>query len=256
MGDPDGTITNWVINGSMSRAQRSISDPFSDQLFPTNGQGKLIVTFELLDIFEKFIACGICNDNSLFVISEELEEQPIPMPFNQHQNVSDERQLGFLDRISILLNSECQNHFHQQNRLSEEYGSTFDIAPSGFNNQNFSDSSTYINNSTITSTTIRDAATTNNNSTRNLYDFHNDSDFTNMAVEDIFFHLANIFFLISYLAPPTRFGQVCLHSGLCIGFLLFATWAWNIVCAPDVFVWYFAFLVFNAGQLLYILYQV
>ena len=178
------------------------------------------------------------------------------MPFNQHQNVSDERQLGFLDRLSILLNSECQNHFHQQNRLSEEYGSTFDIAPSGFNNQNFSDSSTYINNSTITSTTIRDAATTNNNSTRNLYDFRNDSDVTNMAVEDIFFHLANIFFLISYLAPPTRFGQVCLHSGLCIGFLLFATWAWNIVCAPDVFVWYFAFLVFNAGQLLYILYQV
>ena len=53
MGDPDGTITNWVINGSMSRAQRSISDPFSDQLFPTNGQGKLIVTFESLDIFEK-----------------------------------------------------------------------------------------------------------------------------------------------------------------------------------------------------------
>ena len=62
MGDPDGTITNWVINGSMSRAQRSISDPFSDQLFPTNGQGKFIVTFESLDIYEKhFIACGICN---------------------------------------------------------------------------------------------------------------------------------------------------------------------------------------------------
>ena len=58
MGDPDGTITNWVINGSMSRAQRSISDPFSDQLLPTNGQGKFIVTFESLDIF---IACCICN---------------------------------------------------------------------------------------------------------------------------------------------------------------------------------------------------
>jgi hypothetical protein len=58
MGDPDGTITNWVINGSMPRAQRSIPDPFSDQLLPTSGQ-------------------------------EELEDQPIPMPFNQHQNVSD-----------------------------------------------------------------------------------------------------------------------------------------------------------------------
>ena len=52
MGDPDGTITNWVINGSMSRAQRSISDPFSDQLLLTNGQGKFIVTFESLDIYE------------------------------------------------------------------------------------------------------------------------------------------------------------------------------------------------------------
>ena len=52
MGDPDGTITNWVINGSMPRAQRSIPDPFSDQLLPTSGQGKFIVTFESFDIFE------------------------------------------------------------------------------------------------------------------------------------------------------------------------------------------------------------
>ena len=52
MGDPDGTITNWVINGSMPRAQRSIPDPFSDQLLPTSGQGKIIVTSESLHIFE------------------------------------------------------------------------------------------------------------------------------------------------------------------------------------------------------------
>ena len=52
MGDPDGTITNWVINGSTPRAQRSIPDPFSDQLLPTSGQGKFIVTFESFDIFE------------------------------------------------------------------------------------------------------------------------------------------------------------------------------------------------------------
>ena len=65
MGDPDGTITNGVINGSMPRAQRSIPDPFSDQLLPTSGQGKFIVTSESLHIF---IACGICNDTvySLF----------------------------------------------------------------------------------------------------------------------------------------------------------------------------------------------
>ena len=50
MGDPDGTITNWVINGSMPRAQRSIPDPFSDQLLPTSGQGKFIVTSESVHI--------------------------------------------------------------------------------------------------------------------------------------------------------------------------------------------------------------
>ena len=36
---------------------------------------------------------------------------------------------------------------------------------------------------------------------------------------------------------------------------MLATWAWNVVCAPDVFVWYFAFTMLNFGQLLYILYQ-
>ena len=51
MGDPDGTITNWVINGSIPRAQRSIPGPFSDQLLPTSGQGKFIVAFESLEIF-------------------------------------------------------------------------------------------------------------------------------------------------------------------------------------------------------------
>ena len=53
-----------------------------------------------------------------------------------------------------------------------------------------------------------------------------------------------------------RCGQVFLHSGLVIGFLLLATWAWNVMCAPDVFVWYFAFTMLNVGQLLYIMYQV
>jgi hypothetical protein len=35
-----------------------------------------------------------------------------------------------------------------------------------------------------------------------------------------------------------------------------ATRAWNVVCAPDVFAWYFSFMLLNVGQLLYILYQV
>lgn len=37
--------------------------------------------------------------------------------------------------------------------------------------------------------------------------------------------------------------------------MLFATWAWNIICAPDVFSWNFAFMVLNIGQVVYIIYQ-
>ena len=40
-----------------------------------------------------------------------------------------------------------------------------------------------------------------------------------------------------------------------VGFLILSTWAWNVVCAPDVFAWYFSFMLLNVGQLLYILYQ-
>ncbi|KAG1651890.1 Popeye domain-containing protein 3 [Nymphon striatum] len=37
-------------------------------------------------------------------------------------------------------------------------------------------------------------------------------------------------------------------------FLLFSTWAWNIICAPDIFSWNFCFMLINMGQTLYILY--
>ena len=169
---------------------------------------------------------------------------------------SNTTELGLIDRLSILLNSECKNYFLRRDRVFENVvESNFSIQYDEHNSQRLSHNLTYFNDSntnTETFATTRDATTTSVNTT-----YLNNSDATtNMAVEDILFHLANILFLISYLAPPTRYGQVCLHSGLCVGFLVFATWAWNIVCRPDVFVWYFAFVVFNAGQLLYILYQV
>ncbi len=52
-----------------------------------------------------------------------------------------------------------------------------------------------------------------------------------------------------------RLGQLTLHSGLFVGFLVLSTWAWNVICAPEVFAWYFGFVILNVGQLLYILYQ-
>ena len=69
------------------------------------------------------------------------------------------------------------------------------------------------------------------------------------------FHFAHACFLVAYMAPNSRYGQVALHSGMCIGFLVLSTWAWNVICAPDVFAWYFAFSLLNVGQLLYIVYK-
>lgn len=69
------------------------------------------------------------------------------------------------------------------------------------------------------------------------------------------FHFAHACFLAAYLAPNHKYGQVALHCGLVVGFLVLSTWAWNVICAPDVFAWYFAFTVLNVGQLLYILYK-
>ncbi|CAG2058489.1 unnamed protein product, partial [Timema podura] len=40
-----------------------------------------------------------------------------------------------------------------------------------------------------------------------------------------------------------------------IGFALFSFWAWNVICAPDVFSWNFSFMFLNLAQLVYIIYQ-
>lgn len=36
--------------------------------------------------------------------------------------------------------------------------------------------------------------------------------------------------------------------------MLFSGWAWNVVCAPDVFTWNLAFMFLNLLQLFYIIY--
>lgn len=74
--------------------------------------------------------------------------------------------------------------------------------------------------------------------------------------ETLLYHLANLLFLLSYCCPSSSLRPVALmHAGLILGYLLFSTWAWNIICAPDVFAWYFVFMILNMAQLLYILYQ-
>ena len=73
--------------------------------------------------------------------------------------------------------------------------------------------------------------------------------------QTLLYHIANFVFLVSYSAPNSSHGQICMHIGLILGYLIFSTWAWNVICAPDVFAWYFVFMILNMGQLLYILYQ-
>ncbi|XP_063220184.1 popeye domain-containing protein 3-like [Bacillus rossius redtenbacheri] len=73
--------------------------------------------------------------------------------------------------------------------------------------------------------------------------------------QHILFQLANAFFVISYAAPNNSQGILFMHASLIIGFMLFSFWAWNIICAPDVFSWNFTFMFLNMGQLVYIIYQ-
>ncbi|XP_064488209.1 popeye domain-containing protein 3-like isoform X1 [Ornithodoros turicata] len=72
--------------------------------------------------------------------------------------------------------------------------------------------------------------------------------------QHILFQLANTCFCVSYLTPNTRYGILFLHALLILGFLLNSTWAWNVVCAPDMFSWSFTFMLLNMAQVLYLLY--
>lgn len=69
------------------------------------------------------------------------------------------------------------------------------------------------------------------------------------------FQLANACFCACFLAPNDQYGLLFLHGVGILGFLLFSTWAWNIICAADVFAWNFGLMLVNVAQMLYILYQ-
>lgn len=88
------------------------------------------------------------------------------------------------------------------------------------------------------------------------------------------FQLANVCFFIAYITPTGAYGSLFLHSSVILGtsrpgqdrcsgyrfpsflgYLLYATWAWNVVCAPSIFTWAFVFVILNVGQILHALYQ-
>lgn len=37
--------------------------------------------------------------------------------------------------------------------------------------------------------------------------------------------------------------------------MLYSFWAWNVICAPDVFTWNFAFMLLNMAQVFHLVYQ-
>ncbi|XP_074661999.1 popeye domain-containing protein 3-like [Tubulanus polymorphus] len=75
------------------------------------------------------------------------------------------------------------------------------------------------------------------------------------SANHVVFQIANVACLIAYLAPHGVFGSLLLHGGLLFGFLLFCTWAWVVLCAPDIFSWNFAFVLLNAVQVFFIMYR-
>ncbi|XP_066251385.1 popeye domain-containing protein 3-like [Euwallacea similis] len=73
--------------------------------------------------------------------------------------------------------------------------------------------------------------------------------------QHILYQLANVCFVIAYSSTCSKKGVLFMHSWLIFGLMLFSTWAWNIICAPDVFTWNFAFMLMNMAQVFHILYQ-
>ncbi|XP_060517684.1 popeye domain-containing protein 3-like [Cylas formicarius] len=69
------------------------------------------------------------------------------------------------------------------------------------------------------------------------------------------FQLANVCFVLAYSSTCSKKGVLFMHCWLILGLMLFSTWAWNIICAPDVFTWNFAFMLMNMAQVFHILYQ-
>lgn len=64
-------------------------------------------------------------------------------------------------------------------------------------------------------------------------------------INHIFFQAANVFFLLSFLAPHTPSGLLWLRVALIIGCAFSGLWAWSIECYLDAVVWNSAFVVIN-----------
>ncbi|CAG9853933.1 unnamed protein product [Phyllotreta striolata] len=73
--------------------------------------------------------------------------------------------------------------------------------------------------------------------------------------QHILYQSANFCFVLAYCSTCSKRGVLFMHCWLILGLILFSTWAWNVICAPDVFTWNFAFMLMNMAQVFHIIYQ-
>jgi len=73
--------------------------------------------------------------------------------------------------------------------------------------------------------------------------------------QHILFQIANGCFLVSSFTTDSPPGMLVMHAILMTGYLLYSTWAWNIICAPDIFSWTFAFTLLNMSHMVHSLYR-
>ncbi|XP_069358041.1 blood vessel epicardial substance-like isoform X2 [Maniola hyperantus] len=64
-------------------------------------------------------------------------------------------------------------------------------------------------------------------------------------VNHVFFQAANVFFLLSFLAPHTPGGLIWLRVALIVGCAFSGLWAWSIECYLDAVVWNSVFIAIN-----------
>lgn len=64
-------------------------------------------------------------------------------------------------------------------------------------------------------------------------------------INHVFFQVANIFFLFSFLAPHTSSGLIWLRASLMVGCAFYGLWAMSIECFIDALVWNSAFVAIN-----------
>lgn len=64
-------------------------------------------------------------------------------------------------------------------------------------------------------------------------------------INHIFFQTANVFFLLSFLAPHTPSGLIWLRVALILGCSFSGLWAWSVECYLDAVVWNCVFIVIN-----------